>query len=147
MKPTREYLRRYTGYVEQFDTLLPILTGTCFSRAVCGIHSNALLFEALREPASFCTPGRHPPRLAPSPLPPSRSPPPVLPLPFSPSPPLPLLFPPSLTPPLPHSLLSTVHEMLMYTAELKRPMSESLASKREAVEELVMALGLDVCRY
>ena len=34
----------------------------------------------------------------------------------------------------------------MYTAELKRPMSESLESKREAVEELVMALGLEVCR-
>ena len=25
-KPTRQFLRRYTGYVEQFDTLLPILT-------------------------------------------------------------------------------------------------------------------------
>ena len=66
MTPTREYLRRYTGYVEQFDTLLPILT---------------------------------------------------------------------------------VEEMMMYTAELKRPMSESIASKRQAVEELVTALGLDVCRY
>lgn len=52
-KPTRPFLRRYTGYVEQFDTLLPILT---------------------------------------------------------------------------------VEEMLMYTAELKRPRSESRADKRAAVE-------------
>lgn len=28
IKPTKEYLRRYTGYVEQFDTLLGILTVT-----------------------------------------------------------------------------------------------------------------------
>ena len=65
MTPTREYLRRYTGYVEQFDTLLPILT---------------------------------------------------------------------------------VEEMMLYTAELKRPMSESIESKKKAVEDLVIALGLDVCR-
>ena len=52
-RPTRPFLRRYTGYVEQFDTLLPILT---------------------------------------------------------------------------------VEEMLMYTAELKRPRSESRATKRAAVE-------------
>ena len=65
MTPTREYLRRYTGYVEQFDTLLPILT---------------------------------------------------------------------------------VEEMMLYTAELKRPMSESIESKKKAVEDLVTDLGLDVCR-
>jgi len=65
IKPTPEYLRRYTGYVEQFDTLLPILS---------------------------------------------------------------------------------VYEMLLYTAELKRPLKESLGAKKQAVEELIAQLGLDVCR-
>lgn len=64
-KPTQQFLRRYTGYVEQFDTLLDILT---------------------------------------------------------------------------------VEEMLLYTAELKRPTSEPLESKKAAVEELLHKLGLDVCR-
>lgn len=64
-RPTRPFLRRYTGYVEQFDTLLPILT---------------------------------------------------------------------------------VEEMLMYTAELKRPRSESRATKRAAVEELLNKLALTECR-
>lgn len=63
--PTKEYLRRYTGYVEQFDTLLGILT---------------------------------------------------------------------------------VWEMLLYTAELKRPLTEPLENKRKAVEELLLSIGLDVCR-
>jgi ATP-binding cassette subfamily G (WHITE) protein 2 len=63
--PTRAFLRRFTGYVEQFDTLLGILT---------------------------------------------------------------------------------VEEMLLYTAELKRPMSEPLASKRAAVEEVLAALALTPCR-
>lgn len=31
----------------------------------------------------------------------------------------------------------TVEEMLMYTAELKRPLSETLAQKKEVVEELI----------
>jgi ABC-type uncharacterized transport system YnjBCD ATPase subunit len=64
-KPSRAFLRRYTGYVEQFDTLLPVLT---------------------------------------------------------------------------------VEEMLLYTAELKRPMSEPLDDKRAAVEELLDALALTPCR-
>jgi energy-coupling factor transporter ATP-binding protein EcfA2 len=40
----------------------------------------------------------------------------------------------------------TVEEMLLYTAELKRPMSEPLASKRAAVEEVLSALALTPCR-
>jgi len=64
-KPSRAFLRRYTGYVEQFDTLLPVLT---------------------------------------------------------------------------------VGEMLLYTAELKRPMSETLESKKAAVEELLHDLALTQCR-
>ena len=63
--PSSMFLRRYTGYVEQFDTLLDILT---------------------------------------------------------------------------------VEEMLMYTAELKRPVSESLDSKHAAVEEILSLLALDTCR-
>ncbi|GFH14249.1 ABC transporter domain-containing protein [Haematococcus lacustris] len=63
--PTLKYLRRFTGYVEQFDTLLGILT---------------------------------------------------------------------------------VYEMLMYTAELKRPMHESLSRKQEEVEALMERLNLNVCR-
>ena len=64
-RPTRPFLRRCTGYVEQFDTLLPMLT---------------------------------------------------------------------------------VEEMLMYTAELKRPLSEPAAAKRAAVEELLQKLSLTGCR-
>lgn len=64
VKPTKEFLRRYTGYVEQFDTLLPSLT---------------------------------------------------------------------------------VHEMLMYTAELKRPLKEPLAHKKEAVQQVLEALALEGC--
>eukprot|EP00879_Flechtneria_rotunda_P005742 GHRR01006043.1.p1 GENE.GHRR01006043.1~~GHRR01006043.1.p1 ORF type:complete len:547 (+),score=129.21 GHRR01006043.1:934-2574(+) len=64
-KATRQFLRRYTGYVEQFDTLLPILT---------------------------------------------------------------------------------VQEMLLYTAELKRPMSEPLSQKKAAVEDLLDKLALTSCR-
>lgn len=33
-KPSRAFLRRFTGYVEQFDTLLPILTVQVCARAV-----------------------------------------------------------------------------------------------------------------
>lgn len=40
----------------------------------------------------------------------------------------------------------TVREMLMYTAELKRPSEESLASKRAAVDRLLSKLALDACR-
>ncbi|WPT13868.1 ABC transporter G family member 50 [Picochlorum sp. SENEW3] len=64
-KPSRNFLRRYTGYVEQTDTLLPILT---------------------------------------------------------------------------------VEEMLLYTADLKKPISESKKSKMDAVEELLGVLALDSCR-
>ncbi|EFJ44628.1 hypothetical protein VOLCADRAFT_95021 [Volvox carteri f. nagariensis] len=64
-KPTPQFLRRYTGYVEQFDTLLGILT---------------------------------------------------------------------------------VYEMLLYTAELKRPVSEPLESKKRAVEDLLDKLALSRCR-
>ena len=35
---------------------------------------------------------------------------------------------------------------MLYTAELKRPMSEPLSAKKEAVDDLIVALGLDVCR-
>jgi len=63
--PTSAYLRRFTGYVEQFDTLISILT---------------------------------------------------------------------------------VEEMLMYTAELKRSISEPLSSKRAAVEQVLKKLALDTCR-
>ncbi|GLC33334.1 hypothetical protein PLESTB_000344800 [Pleodorina starrii] len=64
-KPTPQFLRRYTGYVEQFDTLLGILT---------------------------------------------------------------------------------VYEMLLYTAEMKRPISEPLESKKQAVEDLLEKLALNRCR-
>lgn len=40
----------------------------------------------------------------------------------------------------------TVEEMLLYTAELKRPVGESLAVKKAAVEELLQKLGLTACR-
>ncbi|PNW87919.1 hypothetical protein CHLRE_01g007000v5 [Chlamydomonas reinhardtii] len=63
--PSRSFLRRYTGYVEQFDTLVDSLT---------------------------------------------------------------------------------VYEMLLYTAELKRPLSEPLASKKEAVDRLIGRLALEKCR-
>ncbi|EFJ42159.1 hypothetical protein VOLCADRAFT_107413 [Volvox carteri f. nagariensis] len=63
-QPTKQFLRRYTGYVEQFDTLLGDLT---------------------------------------------------------------------------------VREMLMYTAELKRPMEEPLADKRREVEVLLQRLALSNC--
>ncbi|WIA12825.1 hypothetical protein OEZ85_006453 [Tetradesmus obliquus] len=65
-KPTRQFLRKFTGYVEQFDTLLHILT---------------------------------------------------------------------------------VEEMMLYTAELKRPRSEPLASKKAAVDTLLEKLGLTPCRH
>ena len=65
VKPSRAFLRRFTGYVEQFDTLLPILS---------------------------------------------------------------------------------VEEMLLYTAEMKRPIQESLASKKAAVEAVMDALALLPCR-
>ncbi len=39
-----------------------------------------------------------------------------------------------------------MEEMLLYTAELKRPLSESLASKREAVDALIEDLNLGSCR-
>lgn len=38
----------------------------------------------------------------------------------------------------------TVEEMLMYTAELKCPMSEPRAEKAERVQKLLMELGLEV---
>lgn len=63
-RPTSMFLRRFTGYVEQFDTLVPVLT---------------------------------------------------------------------------------VREMLMYTAELKRPRSEPVEAKAEAVEELLRVLALHTC--
>lgn len=63
--PSRAFLRRFTGYVEQFDTLLGILT---------------------------------------------------------------------------------VREMLMYTAELKRPMGEPYSSKEAAVDELLEKLALTPCK-
>ena len=40
----------------------------------------------------------------------------------------------------------TVEEMLMYTAELKRPTSVPLATKKAAVEELLEVLALEDCR-
>jgi len=40
----------------------------------------------------------------------------------------------------------TVYEMLMYTAELTRPRTESFADKRDAVEALIAKLALGVCR-
>lgn len=63
--PSKNFLRRYTGYVEQFDTLIDILT---------------------------------------------------------------------------------VEEMLMYTAELKRPIDQPRQVKKNAVEELLQVLNLDGCR-
>jgi ATP-binding cassette, subfamily G (WHITE), member 2 len=64
-KPSLNFLRRFTGYVEQFDTLLDILT---------------------------------------------------------------------------------VREMLLYTAELKRPVGESLGKKEEVVDHFVSKLGLERCK-
>lgn len=63
---TKQFLRRFTGYVEQFDTLLDVLT---------------------------------------------------------------------------------VEEMLLYTAELKRPLSEPWAEKKSAVDELLKVLALEPCRH
>lgn len=40
----------------------------------------------------------------------------------------------------------TVEEMLLYTAELKRPRSEPLSSKKAAVDELLQKLALTSCR-
>lgn len=40
----------------------------------------------------------------------------------------------------------TVEEMMLYTAELKRPRSEPLASKKAAVDTLLEKLGLTPCR-
>ncbi len=40
----------------------------------------------------------------------------------------------------------TVYEMLLYTAELKRPLSEPLSSKKEAVDVLIGRLALEKCR-
>lgn len=40
----------------------------------------------------------------------------------------------------------TVEEMLMYTAELKRPVQEQRASKKAAVDALIDDLGLETCR-
>ncbi|KAF6250828.1 P-loop containing nucleoside triphosphate hydrolase protein [Scenedesmus sp. NREL 46B-D3] len=65
-KPTRQFLRKFTGYVEQFDTLLPILS---------------------------------------------------------------------------------VEEMMLYTAELKRPRTEPLADKKAAVAQLLEKLALTPCRH
>lgn len=64
-KPSKQFLRRYTGYVEQFDSLLDILT---------------------------------------------------------------------------------VEEMLMYTAELKRPINQTHAEKKSTVEDLLEVLALQPCR-
>jgi ABC-type multidrug transport system ATPase subunit len=65
VKPSTAFLRRFTGYVEQFDTLLPNLT---------------------------------------------------------------------------------VEEMLSYTAELKRPLSEPFSAKKAVVEKVINELGLASCR-
>ena len=40
----------------------------------------------------------------------------------------------------------TVEEMLMYTAYLKRPVSEGRDSKQRAVDELLEQLGLQGCK-
>ena len=40
----------------------------------------------------------------------------------------------------------TVEEMLMYTAELKRPVQQPFAEKKAAVEELIDVLALESCR-
>ena len=39
-----------------------------------------------------------------------------------------------------------MEEMLLYTAELKRPLQESAASKRQAVDALIRDLSLEGCR-
>ena len=40
----------------------------------------------------------------------------------------------------------TVEEMLLYTAELKRPLRESTKSKKQAVNVLIQDLALTGCR-
>ena len=40
----------------------------------------------------------------------------------------------------------TVEEMLLYTAELKRPLRERTASKKQAVDALIQDLALTSCR-
>jgi ABC-type multidrug transport system ATPase subunit len=40
----------------------------------------------------------------------------------------------------------TVEEMLLYTAELKRPLKESRSLKVAAMNALIEDLGLDTCR-
>lgn len=49
--------------------------------------------------------------------------------------------------PLAPCLPPPVHEMLMYTAALKRPVSESAADKRAAVEAVISKLALGSCRW
>jgi len=41
----------------------------------------------------------------------------------------------------------TVREMIMYTAELKRPVSEALLSKKAAVDAVLEKLGLEECQH
>eukprot|EP01025_Chloroclados_australasicus_P041211 TRINITY_DN4350_c0_g1_i1.p1 TRINITY_DN4350_c0_g1~~TRINITY_DN4350_c0_g1_i1.p1 ORF type:complete len:528 (-),score=50.28 TRINITY_DN4350_c0_g1_i1:47-1465(-) len=40
----------------------------------------------------------------------------------------------------------TVREMLLYTAELKRPVSETFVNKQRAVDDMVQKLALDTCK-
>lgn len=41
----------------------------------------------------------------------------------------------------------SVYEMLLYTAEMKLPISVSIAKKRDHVDHLVNYLGLDSCKH
>ena len=115
-KPTPQFLRRFTGYVEQFG-------GCCCPQwlflLVCLVHA-AQAHDCRCKAAS-----PHPPTPTPSPSP---SPPPFA---FNADTLLDIL---------------TVEEMLMYTAELKRPISHSRERKQAAVEELIDLLALDGCR-
>ena len=44
-----------------------------------------------------------------------------------------------------HEVL-TVQEMLLYTADLKRPLKEPSEAKRKAVKGMLTALGLEQCQ-
>lgn len=120
-KPTRPFLRRFTGYVEQFGELT-VLFGQfrhgqhgcvcvfCVSLAwmqaqPLGSAPNAKLLAVPANCVPWC-----------------------------------LVHADTLLP------ILTVEEMLLYTAELKRPRQIPLSEKQAAVEELLDKLALKPCR-
>jgi hypothetical protein len=126
-KPTRQFLRKFTGYVEQFGkgVVQPPLSILCLT-AACSIAATAGVSTSSDPPA--CCWLRLIPLLCALRL---------------------LLRPFCCTPLVPADTLLpilTVEEMMLYTAELKRPRSEPLAAKKAAVAQLLEKLALTTCR-